>query len=121
MATKKRAYQLSEAGLRRLRESVAASRPWVRSTGPRTLQGKARSSRNAWKHGFRTGDAIIAASEAREMLRGLTADSDPSTALRESEWTCRARGELILLRLALGPRYRDLPEPVPRASEGSLS
>ena len=28
--------------------------PWTRSTGPRTSTGKARSSRNAWKHGKRS-------------------------------------------------------------------
>ena len=27
--------------------------PWTRSTGPRTAEGKARSSRNAWKGGVR--------------------------------------------------------------------
>ena len=28
-------------------------RPWEQSTGPRTEAGKARSSRNAWKGGWR--------------------------------------------------------------------
>lgn len=28
-------------------------KPWLRSTGPRTAEGKAASSRNAWKGGTR--------------------------------------------------------------------
>lgn len=40
---------------RRQRQSEAIRRwkPWERSTGPRTAQGKARVSRNAWKGGER--------------------------------------------------------------------
>jgi hypothetical protein len=40
---------------RRARQSaaIAAWRPWERSTGPKTLEGKARSSRNADRGGQR--------------------------------------------------------------------
>lgn len=36
---------------------IRAHRPWAKSTGPRAADGKARSSRNAYKHGFRS-DAV---------------------------------------------------------------
>lgn len=34
-------------------ERIRTCRPWERSTGPRTAEGKARASRNAWKGGHR--------------------------------------------------------------------
>ena len=34
-------------------EALRRWQPWTRSTGPRTTEGKARSSRNAWKGGAR--------------------------------------------------------------------
>jgi hypothetical protein len=37
----------------RMAEAVRAWAPWKRSTGPRTDEGKRRSSRNAWKGGAR--------------------------------------------------------------------
>lgn len=39
--------------------------PWERSTGPRTAEGKATASRNAWKGGTRD--------ELRELARALRA------------------------------------------------
>lgn len=38
------------AQARRIRQT----RPWLKSTGPRTATGKAASARNAYRHGFRT-------------------------------------------------------------------
>ena len=39
---------------RRLRsEMIRRWRPWEKSTGPRTSEGKARSSRNRWRGGHR--------------------------------------------------------------------
>jgi hypothetical protein len=32
-------------------ELIRTWRPWERSTGPRTVDGKAKASRNAWKGG----------------------------------------------------------------------
>ena len=34
-------------------EAIRKWNPWTRSTGPRTEEGRARSSRNAWKGGLR--------------------------------------------------------------------
>jgi hypothetical protein len=38
---------------RRQAQAIQRWRPWERSTGPRTLEGKARASRNGWKGGTR--------------------------------------------------------------------
>ena len=43
----------SEERRRAQAEAIRAWRPWERSTGPRTAEGKARASRNAWKGGLR--------------------------------------------------------------------
>lgn len=40
-------------GLERLRAAAHETKPWTRSTGPISAEGKARSSRNAWKGGYR--------------------------------------------------------------------
>jgi len=53
----------------RQREAIRSWKPWEQSTGPKSLEGKARVSRNGWKGG------------TRKMLREL------SQALREQrEW-----------------------------------
>jgi hypothetical protein len=38
----------------RMAQMVRTWAPWERSTGPRTQEGKERSSRNAWKGGHRS-------------------------------------------------------------------
>lgn len=52
-----RPYTLSSVGRASLQASTRRNRPWLQSTGPRTAQGKARSSRNALKHGQRSAGA----------------------------------------------------------------
>jgi hypothetical protein len=44
----------TEEERKRQSELIRASKPWLRSTGPKTAEGKARASRNAYKHGFRS-------------------------------------------------------------------
>jgi hypothetical protein len=39
---------------RRQAELIKSWKPWEKSTGPRTSEGKARVSRNAWRGGTRT-------------------------------------------------------------------
>lgn len=40
---------LSDSGRLRLREAILRNKPWEKSTGPKTPEGKARSSQNAKK------------------------------------------------------------------------
>ena len=57
------------------------------STGPRTEQGKQRSSQNALKHGFRAKDPIIPGEDPDEFYRhraDLEAELRPVTALEEN-------------------------------------
>jgi len=42
----------TEERRRRQRELIKNWKPWEKSTGAKTAQGKAKSSRNAYKHGF---------------------------------------------------------------------
>ena len=61
-------------GLNRLREAALRNRPWMKSTGPRTPKGKAKSKLNAWKHGQRSAEAVAsrrALTELTTVLRQL--------------------------------------------------
>ncbi len=51
---------------RRRAELIRRWKPWEKSTGPRTPQGKASSSMNAWKGGPRAGYEILRALRRRE-------------------------------------------------------
>lgn len=62
MGSRRPASAATRAKLRRL---IHARRPWDYSTGPWSAAGKARSARNAWKHGFYSRDARA----LREALR----------------------------------------------------
>lgn len=57
---------------RRQRQAAAIQqwKPWERSTGPRTVEGKAVASRNAWKGGHRPLFRAMAAAlrDQREWL-----------------------------------------------------
>jgi hypothetical protein len=57
---------------RRQSERIRVWRPWERSTGPRTAEGKAASSHNAWKGGNRPVLREVARvlSEQERMLEG---------------------------------------------------
>ena len=72
MAAKRR-YELSVEGRASLRASIGHVKPWTRSTGPRTPDGKAVSSRNALKHGLRSKEVRRAEREISVALRDAAA------------------------------------------------
>jgi len=65
----KRSYRLSESGRARLRESVQKTRPWEKSTGPCTDEGKRIASRNALKHGLRSAKKIAEERAFKQAMR----------------------------------------------------
>jgi hypothetical protein len=50
----KKRYCLTKEGLESLRKTSRKNRPWLKSTGAKTPQGKKMSSLNAFKHGGRS-------------------------------------------------------------------
>ncbi len=51
------------------RELIKQWKPWEQSTGARTKEGKARSSQNALKHGFRSREQIELRKQVNELIR----------------------------------------------------
>jgi len=66
---KRKRYSLSPQGLQSLRHNIQLNRPYARSTGPKTYEGKQLSSLNAFKHGAR----------CRRLYRLPAANPQPST------------------------------------------
>lgn len=58
---------VSQAEREASRERILRVKPWLRSTGPRTAAGKARSSRNALQHGYYGAEGR----EARRLIQTL--------------------------------------------------
>ena len=58
---------VSQAEREASRERILRVKPWLRSTGPRTAAGKARSSRNALQHGYYGTEGR----EARRLIQTL--------------------------------------------------
>ena len=88
------------------------------STGPRTEEGKARSSQNATKHGLSAREVIIAPGEHEEFQQLLTdfkIDIKPQGAIQQSlfdelvaaAWNLR-RARRMEAELCTGIEYRDL-------------
>ncbi len=55
----------TEEERRKQSELTRTQQPWKHSTGPRTPEGKSKSARNAYRHGFRSRDVA----EIRALLR----------------------------------------------------
>lgn len=49
----------SEERRRKQAENMRKTQPWKKTRGPKTPQGKAVSSQNAWKHGLRSETVIL--------------------------------------------------------------
>jgi len=61
-------YKRTEEHRRLRAELIRQWKPWEKSTGPRTLEGKANSSRNSTKHGFSSIDTKDEISSLRSVL-----------------------------------------------------
>ena len=67
----KRRKGLTPEGRTRLRKAALKNRPWQNATGPRTEEGKTRSSFNSWKHGQRSAQAVAQRKDFNSVLREL--------------------------------------------------
>lgn len=81
---RRRPYQLTPEGRASLQASAARVKPWERSTGPRTPDGKSRSRMNAWKHGERSAQVVEQRAMARDILWSLRELSSCHTIRSES-------------------------------------
>ena len=50
-------------------EKIKQWKPWKKSTGAKTKQGKAKSSQNALKHGFRSKNQIEKRKELNNLIK----------------------------------------------------
>ena|SRR5688572_17937757 len=73
--TKRRPKGLGWTPERRAKQAelIRASKPWLKSTGPRSEAGKARCATNALKHGFRSRPFLERIREERQLVRDATA------------------------------------------------
>jgi hypothetical protein len=73
MAGKSKSWTLERRAAQRAR--MKAQKPWLKTTGPKTPEGKAAVSQNALKHGYRSAEfrALCAALSAQaKFVRDLT-------------------------------------------------
>lgn len=83
---RKRRYRLTLRGRRALQANIRRTRPWQKATGPQTPEGKARSSRNALKHGRRSREAIAEQRTTGGFLRMVEGMADLDGADLDYAW-----------------------------------
>jgi len=90
------------------------------STGPRTPEGKSRSSRNASKHGLTAREVVIASGEQEifdNLLADLEADVKPQGAIQQTLFNELVASAWNLRRVRLleaDPRHQDNPTELDR-------
>jgi hypothetical protein len=102
-------------------KKVAANRMnGNKSSGPKTLSGKLRSSRNAWRHGFAAAaDTEPAASPAvKRMAKAICGGGDTDPVLYDLAVTI-ARWQIVLLKVRTARDAINLPRMVDAKVEKS--
>ena len=66
---RKRRYRLTPAGAAALRAAIHKTQPWLKSTGPRTTDGKGIARRNALKHAYYSREPLDDLLEFRAFMR----------------------------------------------------
>lgn len=67
------AKQSSPERIAKQRELMQRTRPWEKSTGPKSADGKARSSRNGVTHGLTTRENLALKKAVRDVEQSLDA------------------------------------------------
>ena len=96
-------YCLSAKGRRVLVATIRRNRPWTRSTGPRTAEGKRRSSANSLRHGRRRASVLHRLGNQAAVLDALHAHIDfdettpqqPRTAFKALRRIARAAEQAV--------------------------
>ena len=77
------------------RAAIYRIRPWEKATGPKTPEGKARSSRNSWKHGRYTANAIRDRRRYKAKTRWAKAALKLMNARHDQEYRPRVGGSAL--------------------------
>ena len=71
----KRRYRLSAAGKAALRAAILKRKPWERSTGSRTVEGKMAIRQNGIKHGYYSRMPLPEAAAFKAFMKSLSRKS----------------------------------------------